>query len=109
MAQKNNTFATLGVQSKAYCYIIIIMNEIDYTKISDQVSQQINDSFGGAFAGVAIGSVAITGIILVVWTIGAVRKWKMQKAVYRIQKDLHEMNERQKGSHTTPQQTTEKK
>ena len=81
------------------------MNEIDYTKITDSVTQQINSSMGGVFALVAIGSVILTIVFVVFWIINSIRKIKVQKAILEIQKDIHEMNELQKG--TQPSSTTD--
>lgn len=74
------------------------MNEPDYTQLSDQVSKQINDSLGGTIQYIIVASLVVTVAILALWIINSVRKWRTQKAILQIQKDIHEMNERQKGS-----------
>ena len=85
------------------------MEQIDYTQISDLVSNQINDSFGGVFQYIAIGSLVVTLLILAIWIFNTVRKWMVEKAIFEIRDELHEMNKRQGGTIPEPAPEPDKK
>ena len=85
------------------------MEQIDYNQISDLVSKQINDSFGGVFQYFAIGSLILASLIVVIWIINSIRKWMVQRAVFDIRDNVREMNERQKGVHPSSAPTPDKK
>jgi flagellar biosynthesis/type III secretory pathway M-ring protein FliF/YscJ len=56
----------------------------------------------------ALASITIFISFLLLYILSARRKWKMQKAIFDIQKTLHEMNEREKarGASRTPLSVT---
>lgn len=50
-------------------------------------------------------SCVILGLFLVMYTIGAIRKWKVQSAVLHMQKDISEIKQHLIGAPSTPQPT----
>ena len=75
-------------------------NEIDASLLqSVDPNQLINSAlapYAGLFLIVTIGSVILTILLLIVWIMSLVRKRKVQAAIFDIQSQLHQMNEREK-------------
>jgi len=72
------------------------MNEPGISEISDQVSQQINDSIGGALETFIPISLGLTALIAILWIVSTIRKWMVEKAIFDMRRELREMNQRQK-------------
>lgn len=72
------------------------MNDLQ-SLLGDSTLQTLSDEFQSAI----IVSIVMTAIFVVAYIMSQIRKRKVQNAIFGIQKDLHEMNERQKNAQTT--------
>lgn len=76
------------------------LNQFDTNSVTGGVTQQFTDQFATLFLVGTIVSSVITILILVLYIFSAVRKYKVQNAIFDIQKTLHEINDREKVANT---------
>ena len=70
-------------------------------ELMQQSQSEIIKSVMGGAQPFIVGSVILTGVIVIFYIINSTMKWRSQKAILDIQKTLKEMNERQKETSST--------
>ena len=74
------------------------LNQFDTSTLTSNVTDQIVDQLSSLILVGIIVSAAITIPFLILYILSAIRKHKVQTAIFDIQKTLHEINDLQKST-----------